>query len=124
MRFVADDGTEFNTEKECLEYENNVNDIKECFILYGDNLNALTEDSFDTLCYLHILEKPREVVNYLYHQYGFGFNLEDITESGIYLYDDFGMWRNVDDMIKDYINRINELKSIATQITKLSFEGE
>jgi hypothetical protein len=120
MRFVADDGTEFSTEKECLEYENNVNDIKKCFILYGDNLNELTEDSFDSLCYLHILEKPEEVVTYLYNQYGFGFNTKAITEIGIYVYDDFGMWRNVDNLITSHIDKAKSLKEIATKITKLS----
>lgn len=120
MRFVADDGTEFNTEKECLEYENNVNDIKKCFILYRDNLNELTEDSFDTLCYLHILKKPKEVVTYLYDQYGFGFNIEDITERGIYLYDDFGMWRNINNLITGHINKAKSLDEIATKITELS----
>ena len=120
MRYVADDGTEFGTEKECLEYEDNVNDIKKCFILYGDNLNELTEDSFDSLCYLHILEKPEEVVNYLYHQYGFGMNSTVITEIGIYLYDDFGMWRNLDNLITSHINKAKSLSEIVTKITELS----
>ena len=44
MRYVADDGTEFDNEKECLEYEEHINDIKKCFILYGEKLNKLTEE--------------------------------------------------------------------------------
>lgn len=122
MRFVADDGTEFDNEKECLEYEGHINDIKKCFVLYGEKLNKLTNDSFESVYYLHILEKPTEVATYLYDEYGLGFNIEAVDRIGIYYYDDNGLWKYVDDVIKDYTNRINELKSIATQITKLSFE--
>lgn len=122
MRYVADDGTEFDTEKECLEYEEHINDIKKCFILYSENLNKLTYDSADSVYYLHILEKPTEVANYLYEEYGLGFNYDIINTIGIYYYDDDGLWKYVDGMIEAYINRINKLKSIATQITKLSFE--
>lgn len=122
MRYVADDGTEFNNEKECLEYESRINDIKKCFVLYGEKLNKLTNNSFESVYYLHILEKPTEVATYLYDEYGLGFNIEAVDRIGIYYYDDNGLWKYVDDVIKDYTNRINELKSIATQITKLSFE--
>ena len=34
MRYVADDGTEFDTEKECLEYENDILDIEKSFIIF------------------------------------------------------------------------------------------
>lgn len=122
MRYVADDGTEFNTEKECLEYESHLNNIKRCFVLYGEKLNKLTDDSSESVYYLHILEKPVEVATYLYEEYGLGFNVEVVDAIGIYYYDNDGLWKYVDDMIKDYTNKIKELKSIATQITKLSFE--
>lgn len=121
MRYVADDGTEFDNEKECLEYEEHINDIKKCFVLYGEKLNKLIDDSSESVYYLHILEKPVEVATYLYDEYGLGFNTEAVDRIGIYYYDSNGLWKYVDDMIKDYTNRINELKSIATQITKLSF---
>jgi hypothetical protein len=122
MRFVADDGTEFDNEKECLEYEGHINDIKKCFVLYGEKLNKLTNDSSESVYYLHILEKPVEVATYLYDEYGLGFNVEAVDRIGIYYYDDNGLWKYVDDVIKDYTNRINELKSIATQITELSLK--
>ena len=122
MRYVADDGTEFDNEKECLEYESHINDIKKCFVLYGEKLNKLTNDSSESVYYLHILEKPVEVATYLYDEYGLGFNIEAVDRIGIYYYDDNGLWKYVDDVIKDYTNRINELKSIATQITELSLK--
>lgn len=122
MRYVADDGTEFTNEKECLEYEEHINDIKKCFILYGENLNKLTDNSADSVYYLHILERPTEVANYLYEEYGLGFNYDVLDKIGIYYYDNDGLWKYVDSIIEDYTNRINELKFIATQITKLSFE--
>lgn len=122
MCYVADDGTEFDNEKECLEYESHINDIKKCFILYGEKLNKLTEDSFESVYYLHILERPTEVANYLYEEYGLGFNTDVLDRIGIYYYDNAGLWKYVDSMIEDYTNRINELKSIAAQITELSFE--
>lgn len=122
MRYVADDGTEFDTEKECLEYESRINDIKKCFILYGEKLNKLADDSSESVHYLHIFERPTEVASYLYEEYGLGFNYDALDRIGIYYYDNDGLWKYVDSMIEDYTNRINELKSIATQITKLSFE--
>ena len=122
MRYVADDGTEFDNEKECLEYESYLNDIKKCFVLYGEKLNKLTDDSSESVYYLHILEKPVEVANYLYEEYGLGFNYDVLDKIGIYYYDNDGLWKYVDSMIEDYTNKINELKSIATQITKSSYK--
>ena len=92
------------------------------FYFIRRKLNKLTEDSFESVYYLHILEKPVEVATYLYDEYGLRFNTDVLDRIGIYYYDNAGLWKYVDSMIEDYTNRINELKSIATQITKLSFE--
>ena len=50
MRYVADDGMEFDTEQECLDYEREQMKIKENFVLYDKDFNKI--DINDNIDYI------------------------------------------------------------------------
>ena len=62
MRYVADDDTEFSTEKECLEYEEKQNKIKKCFALNFDNVSL---DDLHHWEYIDILSDWENVKIYI-----------------------------------------------------------
>ena len=119
MRYVADDGTEFDTEKECLEYEKDYDDIRlNSFVLYdkkGNKLPLDQDDSFDMFEYILILKRAKDVSCYLDYSYGM-INFNDITKEGLYWYDDEGRFRYVDDLIKFHKDKIHSLIKIRNMI--------
>ena len=120
MKYVADDGTEFDTEKECLEYENDILDIEKSFIIFNDKLDKVKSESADYCYYLNVLKRCVDVSEYLYSHYGLGMESDDINRCGIYLYDDNGRFRYVNDLIDDYSEKVEKLKNAVTKITKSS----
>ena len=100
MKYVADDGTEFETEKECLEHECLLADIESSFIMYDEDLNKLSSEDYDDCYYVHVLRRATDVGNYLYSQYGIGVERTDIAKEGIYYYDNDGRFRSVDGLFR------------------------
>lgn len=100
MRYVADDGTEFETEKECLEHECLLADIESSFIMYDEDLNKLSSEDYDDCYYVHVLRRATDVGNYLYSQYGIGLECTDIAKEGIYYYDNDCRFRSVGDLFR------------------------
>ena len=95
MKYVANDGTEFETEVECLEHERYIGDIEASFIMYDESFNKLSSDDYAFCYYVIVLRRASEVGDYLYRQYGLGMNCDDITEDDIYIYDDDGYFKSV-----------------------------
>lgn len=123
MRYVADDGTEFDNEKECLEYENDILDIEKSFIIFNDKFDRVKPENADYCYYLNVLKRCVDVSEYLYSHYGLGMEPDDINRCGIYLYDDNGRFRYVNDLIDNYSEKVKQLKNAVTKITKSSSEG-
>lgn len=116
MRYVADDGTEFRTEKECIEYEKNLCDIKNSFLMYDENFKLIdteTTYSLDYARYLYVLDNVQDVALYLKEEWGFG---DGISGTGIYIAreEEFG-WDSVDGLIdyhKEEIDKLYKIKQI------------
>lgn len=116
MRYVADDGMEFNTEKECIEYEKNLCDIKNSFLMYDENFNLIdTETTYalDHARYLYVLDNAQDAALYLKEEWGFG---DGISGTGIYIAreEEFG-WDSVYGLIDYHKEEIDKLIAI-TQI--------
>lgn len=118
MRYVADDGTEFSTEKECLEYESNLADIVSCYIPYDEYGDKLPTDKTDSAWYIYIKRRPTDVVRYIYEQYGMGYH-ENITDCGLYLYDDEGALKPVNGEINNLQKELDRLKSLKLKMGDL-----
>lgn len=115
MKYVADDGTEFTTEQECLNYENRIAEIEHNFILFDATMKRISPDR-EECEYIYILAKPEEVVQYLSNRFGFC-GLEDITKIGLYFYDwtDYA-FKSVSSTINDLEAKVNRLKSLRNGI--------
>lgn len=118
MRYVADDGTEFETEKECLEHESSIADIENSFIIYDKKLNEV--DNIDYCDYINVLRRAEDVANYLYDQYGIGMERDDIDKEGIYLYDVDGRFKYVDDLFRYHCEQAHRLQRVRKRLMVLS----
>jgi len=120
MRYVADDGTEFETEKECLEYESSVADIESSFIMYGEKLNKLSSKDYEYCHYVNVLRRATDVGEYLYQQYGLGMNRNNITKNDIYMYDDDGSFKSVSEMFRYHCEQAQKFQRIKKKLLVLS----
>lgn len=120
MRYVADDGTEFETEKECLEHECLIADIESSFIMYDERFNKLSSENYESCHYVSVLRRALDVSEYLYNQYGFGMDCNSITKEGIYLYDDDGRFKYVDDLFRYHCEQAHRLQRVRKRLLVLS----
>lgn len=118
MKYVADDGIEFETEKECLEHERSIADIEKSFIIYDKKLNEV--DNIDYCDYINVLRRAKDVANYLYDQYGIGMERGDIDKEGIYLYDVDGRFKYVDDLVRYHCEQARRLQRGRKRLLALS----
>ena len=113
--YIADDGTEFTTEKECLEYEKKMEDIPHSFIIYDKQLNVISVEDYNDVNYIYILRDADTVIEYLSDI--FGWVIEGITGEGIYAYnDDEYCWEAVDGLIADYQSKAQFLINVKDKI--------
>ncbi len=120
MRYVADDGTEFETEKECLEHECLLADIESSFIMYDEDLNKLSSEDYDDCYYVHVLRRATDVGNYLYSQYGIGVERTDIAKEGIYYYDNDGRFRSVDALFCYHCEQARKFQRVRKKLLVMS----
>ena len=120
MRYVADDGTEFETEKECLEYESLIADIESSFIVYNNKFDKLSPEEYDNCYYVSVLRRAADVSEYLYRQYGLGMNCDDITEDDIYVYDNEGNFKSVSELIHYHCEQAKKFQKIKKKLLVLS----
>lgn len=118
MKYVADDGTEFSTEKECLEYESNLREIVSCYIPYDEYGDKLPTNKTDSAWYIYIKRRPADVAQYLYDQYGMGY-YDTITDCGLYLYDNAGALKPVNGVIDKLQKELDRLKSLKLKMGDL-----
>ena len=113
MRYVANDGTEFDTEQECLDYEREQMKIKENFVLYDKDFNKIDINDTDNYEYLYIISDVQKVAEYLHYWVGFCDGLNDI---GLFWLNDEGEWKSVNDLI-DYHKK--ELERLTKAVNKI-----
>lgn len=119
MRYVADDGTEFETEKECREYEQEFYKVHSSMIMFDENFDKI--DVATTCClsnayYLCVKDNAEKVGSYLEEQFGFG---EGIYKSGMYIVDgEKTRWNFIDNLIEQYRNNIKKLTAIKREIIR------
>jgi hypothetical protein len=124
VRYVADDGTEFESEKECLEYESEQADIESSFILYDEKLEKLSPENADCCFYVNVLRRAADVANYLYNQYGLGMNRDDISKEGSYLYNDDGRFQLIDDLFCYHCEQARRFQRIRKKLLVLAGREE
>lgn len=111
MKYVADDGAVFNTEKECLEYETKSKFYQSRFILYSetfDVLDMLSIQEWKDVAYVYVRTYDSEAVSYLSdHSW---LNTQDIYVPGVYKVDAIGVCLNLDDMIHEHAQIVKELE--------------
>ena len=114
---VADDGTEFTTEQECLEYEKKIENISYSFILFDKQLNVISVEDYNDVEYIYILQDAENVIEYLSDIYGWV--TEGIVGEGIYAYNyDEDCWDAVDGLIADYQSKAQFLINVKNKIMK------
>lgn len=117
MKYVANDGTEFTTEQECLEYEKKLEDISYSFILFNKQLKVTSVENYNDAEYIYILQDVKTVIEYLSVTYGWC--IEGIVGEGIYVYNyDKDCWEAVDDLIADYQSKAQFLIDVRDKIMK------
>ena len=110
MKYVADDGTYFNTEAECMKYEEDQKAIFSCFILYDESLNVVSIEDTYRIDYVHILSRPLEVAECIYQNCGY--ERDGISDVGIYKIHEEGYWQNVDKLIEEHTKKLEALKAV------------
>ena len=110
MKYVADDGTYFNTEAECMKYEEDQKALFSCFILYDEELNVVSVEDTYRIEYVYILSRPQAVADCIYQNSGY--SCDGIVGVGIYKINDDGYWENVDKLIKKHTMQLEALKAV------------
>lgn len=80
MKYVANDGTEFTTEKECVEYEKKLEDVTKCFITYDSELNTT---SISDAVFMNVLSNSEGVCKYLGDR---NYVSEGLNKPGVYIW--------------------------------------
>ena len=114
MRYVADDGTYFDTEKECIEYEAEQKAILYCFVMYDEQLNVVSAENINRIEYAHVLSRPQEVAEYIYQN--IGYERDGSDSEGIFRIHEDGYWQNVDTLINEYTKQVESLKAVKAGI--------
>lgn len=119
MRYVADDGTEFETERECREYEQGLDKIHSSMIMFDENFDKIDVANaccLSNACYLYVKGNTEKVKTYLKEQFSFG---EGIYKSGIYIVDEEeAKWNFIDNLIEQYRINIEKLITIKREIIR------
>lgn len=117
MRYVADDGMEFDTEQECLEYENKQMKIKDNFVLYDKDFNKIDDiNDTDNYEYIYIISDVQGVAEYLHYWVGFSDGLND---TGLFWLNDEGEWESVNDLIDYHKKELDRLTKAVDKIQPL-----
>jgi hypothetical protein len=123
MKYTAEDGTLFSTEKECLDYEKKLKEekMKEIigdFIAYNEDIEY---SSFADSCfipkYIYIFSNFEKVVNYIdkYTNY----YADGINSNDIYMYDkDEYEWITITDLIAKHEEAIKSLVDVKNKILR------
>lgn len=125
--YISDDGTEFDTEEECLEYEAVYKDTSSV-ILLDCNARILdlddSLDAFNHFEYIHIVKEQgaRLLLDYVENWNGNCLPECDIVEGHTYVYDeDCGetcdnYWVDIDEMYEYWASHYNAVKEALSKV--------
>lgn len=118
--YYADDGTEFDTEEECLAYEQEWQDSIGSALFFDENMKPLLKDEeLDDVWYLFIVDEPKSRVlfQHIVDQRGLDVPTEECQFSAgeVLMYDEDGgwgdSWINLNRVVADYAQKIARVTS-------------
>ena len=110
ITYIADDGEEFETKAECLEYEKN-KDASDCVLMFDENLNHLeSEDSgaaYEKSVYFYILdsEKARKFFEWQSDNYGYCYPEKTVNGQLYYFNDEKQNYENMNEFIESLVKK-------------------
>ena len=120
MKYTAEDGTLFSTERECLAYEKKLKEVgtekvKDYCTLFDSNLDYISLDSRYRPAYIRIDSNYEKVADWV-NRYT-DYDAEGIESNGIYAWDeDTYCWITLDKLIERHEKIIENIKSIRDEI--------
>ena len=125
--YISDDGTEFDTEEECLEYEAVYKDTSSVILL--DEKKKLIDmsdlaDAFERCHYIHIVKEPeaRLFLDYVESFCGCGLPRDAIKEGHTYAYDEVfrnwedNYWVDLDERYSEIAAEYNSVKEALSKV--------
>lgn len=116
MKYVANDGMEFDTEQECLNYEHEQMKISDNFVLYDKDFNKIDINDINNYAYIYIISDVQGVTEYLRYWVGFSDGLNDI---GLFWLNDEGDWESVNNLIDYHKKELDRLTKAVDKIQPL-----
>ena len=118
--YIAEDGTIFSTERECIEYEEGV-DAKEHIIIYDKNFRKLSFDNYGVYHAYLVIFTTKAAAAY-YHKFSEEAGLESpfddyefpITDISSFIYD--GEWIAYDQFREDRVSIVEKIDSILGEV--------
>lgn len=125
--YISDDGTEFDTEEECLEYEAVYKDTSSVVLLDDEKHPLDMSDlagAFDSCIYIHIVkeQEARLLLDYVESYCSCGLPRDAIEEGHTYVYDDWSgyaennYWVDLDKKYEDIVAEFNEVKEALSKV--------
>ena len=119
--YIAEDGTVFNTEKECLEYEDGIN-AKDHIIIYDKDFHELPFDNYGVYHAYLVIFTSKAAAAY-YHKFSEAAGLESpfdyyefpTTEISSFVYED-DHWISYAKFREDRISIVEKIDSILGKV--------
>ena len=119
--YIAEDGTIFSTERECIEYEEGTN-AKEHIIIYDKDFHQLSFDNYGVYHAYLVIFTTKEAAVY-YHKFSEEAGLESpfdeydfpITNISSFVYDDGG-WIAYDQFREDRVSIVEKIDAILGEV--------
>lgn len=114
--YIAEDGTVFNTEKECIEYEEGIN-AKDHIIIYDKDFHELPFDNYGVYHAYLVIFTTKAAAAY-YHKFSEAAGLESpfdeydlpVTDITSFVYD--GGWTDYASFREDRVSVVEKIDSI------------
>lgn len=118
--FIADDGTEFEDEYECEEYEF-INEFKDNnLVMFSSNKSRITSIEDFNNCNFIIIKSQADLDKLIKYCDSYGCRYGYPKEIGCYYYDyDSDQWDLIDSKIEQLILGLNEYYHIKELLTKV-----
>lgn len=125
--YISDDGTEFDTEEECLEYEAVYKDTSSVVLLDDEKRPLDMSDlagAFDSCIYIHIVkeQEARLLLDYVESYCGCGLPRDGIKEGHTYVYDDYygfsgnNYWVDLDELYDEVASKYKAVKEAISKV--------
>lgn len=95
--YIADDGTEFMDEEECVDYEFNL--LEKTLDIYNSNYEKVTDVES---CHIANLHTSADVKNFIKACEVYGIIDDGIDGPGLYMYGYSDVWVNLDDIVAHF----------------------